>query len=87
MSLIDKENFNYLSTVEQLFLSLKNSCHALSAMDYYLIQEWEERKVPLDLLCRAIETGFARYREISREGRISLNYFKRFIEEEISKTE
>ena len=51
MSLIDKKNLNYLSTVEQFFLSLKDSGLSLSASDYHLITGWEDRGVPVRLLC------------------------------------
>ncbi len=87
MSLIEKNNLNYLSTVEQFFLSLKNSGLALSAADYHLINEWEERGVPVEILCRAIERGFEAHRKISRDPKVSLTYFKKRIEEEIQKTE
>ena len=50
MSLIDKKNLNYLSTVEQFFLSLKDSGLSLSANDYHLIIGWEDRGVPLCLI-------------------------------------
>lgn len=85
MSLIKKNNLNYLSTVEQFFLSLKNSGLALSAMDYHLIQEWEGRRVPLELLCRAIERGYSSHRWQGRNVKLSLVYFRESIEEEIQK--
>ena len=52
---------NYLATVEQFFLSLKGSGLALSANDYQLIDEWESRNVPVELICRAIETSYSRF--------------------------
>ena len=58
MSLIEKKNLNYLTTVEQFFLSLKDSGLHLSASDTHLVSQWEERGVPVEQLCRAIESGF-----------------------------
>ncbi|MFQ5673345.1 MAG: hypothetical protein ACE5G9_09630 [Nitrospinales bacterium] len=83
MSLIEKNHLNYLSTVEQFFLSLKDSGLCLSATDYHLIGEWEERGIPATRLCRAIELGYQRNRDAVR--RISLVYLKDFIEEEIER--
>ena len=83
MSLIDKDNLNYLSTVEQFFLSLKDSGLHLSATDYYLIGEWEKRGIPVKRLCQAIEQGYLR-----NEGhiqKISLTYLKDFIDQEVEK--
>ena len=87
MSFIEKHNLNYLTAVEQFFLGLKGSGLALSAADYHLINEWEKRGIPLEVLCRAIERGFKRHREDSRDPRISLSYFKKMIDKEIEKTE
>ncbi|MEC7641097.1 MAG: hypothetical protein VYC17_02975 [Nitrospinota bacterium] len=81
MSLIEKDNLNYLSTVEQFFLSLKDSGLCLSATDYHLIGEWEERSVPLERLCRAIKQGFLKSHGHTRP--ISLTFLKDSIEQEI----
>ena len=83
MSLIDKRNLNYLTTVEQFFLSLKDSGLSLSANDYHLINQWEEQGVPLPLICRAIERGVVNARQQNRVPRLSLTYLKEFIEQEI----
>ncbi|MBL10082.1 MAG: hypothetical protein CL402_06135 [Acidiferrobacteraceae bacterium] len=83
MSLIEKDNLNYLTTVEQFFLALKNSGLSLSAVDYHLINQWEERGVPVEVLCRAIEKGFNRYKETSMGSRVSLRYFQNMVDEEI----
>lgn len=85
MSLIDKNNLNYLTTVEQFFLSLKDSGLSLSATDYHLISQWEERQVPLPVICRAIERGVdgARRQNRGSNQRLSLAYLKDFIEQEI----
>lgn len=89
MSLIDKNNLTYLTAVERFFLSLKGSGQSLSASDYHLISQWEERAVPVSVLCRAIERGFSRIPmdNRSRFRKISLAYLKDFIEREIGATE
>ena len=78
---------SYHTTIEQFFLSLKNSGLALSANDYQLIGEWESRNVPVKLICRAIETGYYCFEEQSngRSKKISLIKIKKYIEEEIQK--
>ena len=89
MSLIDKKNLNYLTAVEQFFLSLKDSGLSLSANDYHLISQWEERQVPLPVVCRAIERGVAGARQKNRgqNQRLSLAFLKDFIEQEIEQAE
>ena len=87
MSLIDKKNLNYLSAVEQFFLSLKDSGLSLSASDYHLINQWEEQGVPLPLICRSIERGVADARRKNRVTRLSLVYLKEFIDQEIEQAE
>ena len=83
MSFIEESNLNYHSQVEQFFLSLKDSGLSLSSADYYLISDWEERGIPVETLCLAIEKGTREFYKSSRFGRISLSYLKDFIEEEI----
>ena len=84
MSLIDKKNLNYYSTVEQFFLSLKDSGLALSAADYHLISQWENRGVSARLLCRAIEKGYVDFIKQSRKDvPVSLRILQPMIEEEI----
>jgi len=76
---------NYFTTIEQFFLSLRDSGLALSANDYQLIAEWEERKVPVGLACRAIESGYSQIisQGGGRHGNISLTQLKVIVEEEI----
>lgn len=87
MSLIDKKNLNYLTSVEQFFLSLKNSGLSLSASDYHLIACWEESGVPLRQLCRAIQTSYeaSLARNPSPIKKFSLMGLRPMIEEEIGK--
>jgi len=76
---------NYFTTIEQFFLSLKDSGLALSASDYQLIGEWEERKIPAELICRAIESGYSRIEKKrgGRHGNISLTQIQAIIEDRI----
>jgi hypothetical protein len=87
MSLIDKNNLNYLTEVEQFFVSLKDSGLSLSANDYNLITEWEDRGVPLRLLCRSIEISYERVvaRDQSPIRRVSLAILKDMVELEIKR--
>ncbi len=87
MSLIEKNNINYLTSVEQFFLSLKNSGLTLSASDYHLIACWEESGVPLRQLCRAIQTSYeaSAARNPSPIKKFSLMGLRSLIEQEIEK--
>ena len=78
---------DYFLTIEKLVLSLKESGLSLSATDYDLIQQWENRRVPTKLICRGIETGFIEFERTNprQPSHISLNYLKVFIEEEIKR--
>ena len=78
---------DYLVTIEKLVLSLKESGLSLSATDYDLIQQWENRGIPTSVICRGIETGFIEFERTNarQPSRISLSYFKVFIEEEIER--
>ena len=87
MSLIENKNLNYLTTVEQFFLSLKDSGLHLSASDYHLVSQWEERGIVVEKLCRAIESGFdkASKQERSPNPRWSLTRLQDYIEQELKK--
>jgi len=81
------ENEDYLVTVERFVLSLKESGLSLSATDYDLIQQWENRGVPVQLVCRGIEAGFLKFESTNprQPTRFTLSYLKAFIEEEIER--
>lgn len=81
-------NQNYLVTVEQFFLSLKDSGLALSATDYDLIQQWESRGIPVNTVCRGIENGVIELeRQNTRQSsRVGLSYLKVFVEEEMERS-
>jgi hypothetical protein len=87
MSLIEKKNLNYLTTVEQFFLSLKDSGLHLSASDYHLISQWEERGISVERLCRAIESGYekASRQERSTNPKCSLTRLQDYIEQELQR--
>ena len=80
------ENQNYLVTVEQFFLTLKDSGLALSATDYDLIQQWEGRGIPVNVVCRGIENGVAEFGNTRQSSRIGLSYLKVFVEEEMERS-
>ena len=76
---------NYFTIVEQFFLSLKGSGLALSASEYQLIEEWEEQKIPIKVICRAIESAYSKRdtQRANRSGKTSLTQIKGMIEQEI----
>ena len=78
---------DYLVTIEQFVLSLKESGLSLSATDYDLIQQWENRSVPVHVVCRGIETGFFKFESTNprQPTRFTLSYLKVFIEDEIER--
>ena len=78
---------DYLLTIEKFVLSLKESGLSLSATDYDLIQQWENRGIPTNVICRGVEKGFIEFKRTNprQPSRISLSYFKVFIEEEIER--
>ena len=78
---------DYLVTIEKFVLSLKESGLSLSATDYDLIQQWENRGIPMNVIFRGIETGFIEFERTNprQPPRISLSYFKVFIEKEIER--
>ena len=78
---------DYLVTIEKFVLSLKQSGISLSATDYDLIQQWENLGIPANVICRGIEMGFIEFKRTNprQPSRISLSYFKVFIEEEIER--
>ena len=80
---------NYLATVEHFFLTLKDSGVALSATDYDLIQQWEGRGIPVNVVFRGIENGVAEFnRQNNRQSsRVGLSYLKVFVEEEMERSQ
>ena len=82
------ESQNYLVTIEQFFLTLKNSGLALSATDYDLIQQWEGRGIPVNVVCRGIENGVDEFdkQNTRQSSRVSLSYLKVYVEEEMERS-
>ena len=80
------KNEDYLIAVEQFVLSFKESGIFLSATDYDLIQQWEKRGLPKDVVFRGIETGFNEFERTNprQTARLSLSYLKVFIEKEMA---
>ena len=74
-------------TIERFVLSLKESGFSLSATDYDLIEQWENRGVSVQVVCRGIETGFIEFGRTNprQPTRVSLSYLKVFVEEEIER--
>jgi len=84
MSFIEENHLDYLAYVEQFFLSLKDSGISLSTADYHLISDWENRGIPVAILCLAIEKATRNHYKSSRFYRLSLSHLREFIEKEIS---
>ena len=80
------ENQNYLVTVERFFLSLKDSGLMLSATDYDLIQQWESKGIPVNIVCRGIENGVAEFATQRQSSRMGLSYLKVYVEEEMERS-
>ena len=76
---------DYFVKIERFVLSLKESGFSLSATDYDLIEQWENRGVSAHVVCRGIETGFIEFERTNprQHARVSLSYLKVFVEEEI----
>ena len=79
---------NYLVTIEQFFLTLKDSGLALSATDYDLIQQWESRGIPINIVCRGIKNGIVELEKQNtrQSSRVGLSYLKVFVEEEMPRS-
>jgi hypothetical protein len=86
---MNQKDENYLVTVERFFLSLKDSGLALSATDYDLIQQWESRGIPVNIVCRGIENGVAEFdqQNTRQSSRMGLSYLKVFIEAEMERSQ
>ncbi len=50
--------FNYFSEIEELFIRRRGRHLLLSPLDWALIETWQERKIPLHIILRAIEKVF-----------------------------
>lgn len=64
MSLLNRNNLNYLYCVEQYFLSLLKTGTALPPLDYQIIKSWEKRGVPLSVACNGIKRGIESFKKV-----------------------
>ena len=78
---------DYFVTIERFVVSLKESGFSLSATDYDLIEQWENRGISAHVVCRGIGTGFIEFERTNprQPTRVSLSYLKVFVEEEIER--
>lgn len=58
----------------------------LSATDYDLIQQWESRGIPVNIVCRGIENGVAEFATQRQSSRMGLSYLKVYVEEEMERS-
>ena len=87
MSLLNRNNLNYLYSVEQYFLSLLKTGTALSPLDYQTIKSWEEKGVPLSVACNAIKRGIESFKKahgFNKPLPKSIKYCENLVEEEFA---
>ncbi len=72
--------FDYFAKIEETFVRLRGKSLLLSPTDWGIIEQWQEREIPVEVVCAAIEKCFAR----KRDGRSikSLNYCRHQVEED-----
>ncbi|MEO6588653.1 MAG: hypothetical protein ABIP06_04940 [Pyrinomonadaceae bacterium] len=74
--------FNYFTEIEETFIRRRGRNLLISPLDWALIENWEEREIPLHIILRAIETVFdTADKQPNRKRTIkSLSYCKEEIE-------
>jgi hypothetical protein len=74
--------FNYFTEIEETFIRRRGRNLLLSPLDWALIEEWQEREIPLHIILRAIETVFDTVdRQPARKRAVkSLSYCKEEVE-------
>ncbi|MGI9056654.1 MAG: hypothetical protein ACR2F2_12735 [Pyrinomonadaceae bacterium] len=74
--------FNYFTEIEETFIRRRGRNLLLSPLDWALIENWQEREIPLQIILRAIETVFdGAEKQPNRKRTIkSLSYCKEEIE-------
>jgi signal recognition particle GTPase len=74
--------FNYFSEIEAAFIRRRGRNLLLSPLDWDLIETWQERDIPLQIVIRAIEDVFDAYdkKETKRRAIKSLSYCKDEVE-------
>ncbi len=76
------ESHAYFRAIEEAFIRLRGSPLLLSPADWQIARGWHERGIPLDFVCRALETFFEARRERGVESRVrSLRYCAPAVEE------
>lgn len=76
------ESHAYFRAIEETFIRLRGSPLLLSPADWQIARGWHERGIPLDFVCRALETFFEARRERGVESRMrSLRYCAPAVEE------
>ena len=74
--------FNYFTEIEETFIRRRGRNLLLSPLDWALIENWQEREIPLHIILRAIETVFDGVEKQPNRKRTvkSLSYCKEEIE-------
>lgn len=74
--------FNYFTEIEETFIRRRGRNLLLSPLDWALIEDWQEREIPLHIILRAIESVFdtAEKRPDKKRTIKSLSYCKEEIE-------
>lgn len=74
--------FNYFTEIEETFIRRRGRNLLLSPLDWALIENWQEREIPLHIILRAIESVFdtAEKRPDKKRAIKSLSYCKEEIE-------
>ena len=74
--------FNYFSEIEETFIRRRGKHLLLSPLDWAMIENWQEREVPLNIVLRGIEKVFDSYDAKPKKNRTikSLMYCKEEIE-------
>lgn len=74
--------FNYFTEIEETFIRRRGRNLLLSPLDWTLIENWQEREVPLHIILRAIESVFDTAEKQPNKKRTikSLSYCKEEIE-------
>lgn len=57
-SLLTLNYFNYFTEIEETFIRRRGRNLLLSPLDWALIEDWQEREIPLHIILRAIESVF-----------------------------
>lgn len=78
--------FNYFTEIEETFIRRRGRNLLLSPLDWALIENWQEREIPLQIILRAIETVFDGVEKQPNRKRTikSLSYCKEEVEAQFS---